>query len=48
MIVTAPKTSYLSNMTKTLKMLAAQHNPEVGDIKGNKALAETAYAEARD
>ena len=48
MIVTAPKTSYLSSMTKTLKMLAAQLNPVVGDIKGNKALAETAYAEARD
>ncbi|MEO1552560.1 MAG: NAD+ synthase [Pseudomonadota bacterium] len=35
-------------MTKTLKMLAAQLNPVVGDIKGNKALAESAYTEARD
>ena len=34
-------------MTKTLKMLAAQLNPVVGDIKGNKALAETAFAEAK-
>ncbi|MCR9079211.1 MAG: NAD+ synthase [Hyphomonadaceae bacterium] len=33
-------------MTKTLKMLAAQLNPVVGDIKGNKALAEAAHAEA--
>ena len=34
-------------MTKTLKMLVAQLNPVVGDIKGNKALAETAHAEAK-
>lgn len=48
MIVTGTKTSYLTSMTKTLKMLAAQLNPVVGDIKGNKALAETAFAEAKD
>ena len=35
-------------MTKTLKMLAAQLNPVVGDIKGNKALAEMAHAEAKE
>ena len=34
-------------MTKTLKMLVAQLNPVVVDIKGNKALAETAHAEAK-
>lgn len=34
-------------MTKTLKMLVAQLNPVVGDIKGNKALAEAAHAEAK-
>ncbi|MEO0607603.1 MAG: NAD+ synthase [Pseudomonadota bacterium] len=33
-------------MTKILNMLVAQLNPVVGDIKGNKALAETAHAEA--
>ncbi len=33
-------------MTKTLKMLAAQLNPVVGDIKGNQALAEAAHREA--
>ncbi len=47
MIVTGTKTSYLKTMTKTLKMLAAQLNPVVGDIKGNKALAEMAHAEAK-
>ena len=35
-------------MTNTLKMLVAQLNPVVGDVNGNKALAETAHAEARD
>ena len=34
-------------MEKRLKMLVAQLNPVVGDIKGNKALAEKAHAEAR-
>lgn len=34
-------------MTKTLKILAAQLNPVVGDIAGNRKLAETALAEAR-
>lgn len=34
-------------MTKSLKMLVAQLNPVVGDINGNKALAEEAHAEAK-
>ncbi|MEM9055004.1 MAG: nitrilase-related carbon-nitrogen hydrolase, partial [Pseudomonadota bacterium] len=34
-------------MTKTLKIMAAQLNPVVGDIQGNRALAEAVYAEAR-
>ena len=33
-------------MIRTLKILAAQLNPVVGDIKGNLALAREAYAEA--
>lgn len=47
MIVTRSKNPYLNAMTKTLNMLVAQLNPVVGDIKGNKALAETAHAEAK-
>ncbi len=34
-------------MTKTLKILAAQLNPVVGDIRGNRKLAEGALEEAR-
>ncbi|MEM9377081.1 MAG: NAD+ synthase [Pseudomonadota bacterium] len=34
-------------MTRSLKMLVAQLNPVVGDIKGNKTLAETAHAKAK-
>jgi NAD+ synthase len=34
-------------MTKTLKILAAQLNPTVGDITGNRKMAEAALAEAR-
>ena len=34
-------------MTKQLKILAAQLNPVVGDIAGNKALAETALSESK-
>ncbi len=34
-------------MTQILKILAAQFNPVVGDIKGNRALAEAALEEAR-
>lgn len=48
MIVTQAKTPYLIGMDKTLKMLVAQLNPVVGDIKGNKALAQEAHAEARE
>lgn len=33
-------------MTHSIKMLIAQLNPVVGDIKGNRALAEAAHAEA--
>ncbi|KCZ88886.1 glutamine-dependent NAD(+) synthetase [Hyphomonas johnsonii MHS-2] len=36
------------NMSKDLKILAAQLNPVVGDIKGNLALARQAYVEARE
>ncbi|MEO0700183.1 MAG: hypothetical protein AAFY81_10800, partial [Pseudomonadota bacterium] len=43
MIVTPPKNPYLIAMTKSLKILVAQLNPVVGDIKGNKALAEAAH-----
>ena len=46
-IVTEAKTSYLNAMTQSLKMLVAQLNPVVGDVKGNKALAETAHAEGK-
>ncbi|MBD3771720.1 MAG: NAD+ synthase [Rhodobacterales bacterium] len=35
-------------MSKNLKILVAQLNPVVGDIKGNLALARGAYAEAKD
>ncbi|WP_035618612.1 NAD+ synthase [Hyphomonas johnsonii] len=35
-------------MSKDLKILAAQLNPVVGDIKGNLALARQAYVEARE
>ena len=47
MIVTPPKNPYLIAMTKSLKMLVAQLNPVVGDIKGNKALAEAAHQDAK-
>ena len=46
MIVMAVKNPYLTGMIKSLKMLVAQLNPIVGDINGNRALAEEAYAEA--
>ena len=35
-------------MSKNLKILVAQLNPVVGDIKGNLELARGAYAEAKD
>jgi NAD+ synthase len=35
-------------MTKTLKMLAAQLNPVVGDISGNLALAREAHAKGQE
>jgi NAD+ synthase len=35
-------------MTKTLKILAAQLNPVVGDIQGNLALAREAHAKGQD
>ena len=47
MIVIGSKTSYLNAMTHSLKMLVAQLNPVVGDVKGNKALAEAAHAEGK-
>jgi len=46
-IVIGSKTSYLNAMTHSLKMLVAQLNPVVGDVKGNKALAEAAHAEGK-
>ena len=35
-------------MSNNLRILAAQLNPVVGDIKGNLALARQAYGEARE